>query len=210
MRLGSYYRWLLRDELGLLPEPHERVLDVGCHDGYLLSHVACRLRIAVDLEPAPVCFHPVWKADGRRLPFAGETFDRIYLLDVIEHVVEYDQILSEAARVLRPGGILWISTPSLYWRVVPPFLTTVLDRRWGHVRRGHTVEDIRAYLPDSLQVRSIHWNMPYFRCFYFPIRLLWNLWPALAQRLLAWVARQDRRARPGPSGHLFVQGIKGT
>lgn len=210
MRLGTYYRWLLSEHLGLLPESHERVLDVGCYDGYLLSRVACRRKIAVDLEPAEVVFHPVWKADGRRLPFASETFDRVYLLDVIEHVLDYGTVVTEAVRVLHPGGALWISTPSQYWRVFPPFLTGLLDRRWGHVRRGHTVEDIEAYLPPGCRAVARQWSMPYFRLFYFPVRVLWTSWPGLAQRMLAWVAHQDMKARSSQSGHLFVLVTKGS
>ncbi|MDY7075380.1 MAG: methyltransferase domain-containing protein [Chloroflexota bacterium] len=205
MRLGTYYRWLLSEFLGLLPESHERVLDVGCHDGYFLSRVTCRLKVAVDLEPDHAGFYPVWPADGRRLPFADETFERVYLLDVIEHVEDYGTILIEAVRVLRSGGTLWISTPSLHWWVVPPFLTWVLDWRWGHVRRGHTVEDIQAYLPPACQVTPTLWNMPYFRSFYFPVRVLWSLWPALGRRSLAWIARKDRHSPPGKAGHLFVR-----
>lgn len=208
MRLGSHYRWLLSDYLKLLPAPHERVLDIGCHDGYLISQVTSDVRIAIDLNPSPTIYHPVWQADGCCLPFGDESFDRVYLLDVIEHIVEYDLILSEATRCLRTGGTLWISTPSLYWQVMPPFLTATLDRRWGHVRRGHTVEDIQAHLPAGCQVQPIYWNMPWFRFCYFPIRLLWNLWPALARRWLAWVSRQDQNARPGKSGHLFLRVTK--
>ena len=209
MRLGTYYRWLLSESLDLVPEPDQKVLDVGCHDGYYLSRIRCRLKVAIDLEPAQAGFYPVWEADARRLPFASQRFDRVYLLDVIEHVNDYGTVLSESMRVLRPEGILWISTPSLHWWVVPPFLTWMLDRRWGHVRRGHTVEDIEMHLPPGCQVDPIYWNMPYFRSFYFPIRLLWNLWPAFAQRLLTWVSQQDHRARPGRSGHLFVRVTKG-
>lgn len=210
MRLGTYYRWLLSEHLGLLPEPHERALDIGCHDGYFLSRVACSQKVAIDLEPADAPYYPVWKADGQRLPFASEAFDRVYLLDVIEHVLDYDAMLSEAVRVLQPGGALWISTPSRDWWVFPPFLTGVLDHHWGHVRRGHTVEDIRTCLPPHCRVTSVLWNMPYFRVFYFPVRMLWGLHPALAQRALAWVAQQDQRAPRGRMGHLFVLVTKGT
>jgi SAM-dependent methyltransferase len=209
LRLGTYYRWLLSESLGLLPESHERVLDVGCHDGYFLSHIPGCLKVAVDLEPDRAGHYPVWPSDGRRLPLADETFDRIYLLDVLEHVVDYGALLAEALRVLRPGGTLWISTPSLYWWVVPPFLTSLLDRQWGHVRRGHTVQDICEHLPAACQVTPTMWNMPYFRTFYFPVRLLWSLWPVLARRWLAWVARQDRRSPPGRHGFLFIRVIKG-
>lgn len=208
MRLGTYYRWLLSKHLGLLPDPHERVLDVGCYDGYLLSRIECRTKIAVDLEPAMAPYSPVWKADGHRLPFADEEFDRVYLLDVIEHVHDYQVLLEEADRVLRPGGTLWISTPSLHWWVFPPFLTQVLDRKWGHVRRGHEVEDIQTCLAPSFQLYPRLWSMPCFRLFYFPTRLLWNVWPALARRILTWVSQCDQQAPPGRAGHLFIRAVK--
>jgi SAM-dependent methyltransferase len=206
--MGTYYRWLLSEPLGLLPEPHERVLDIGCHDGYFLSQIDCRLKVAVDLAPHQVTFYPVWPTDGRFLPFADEAFDRVYLLDVIEHVMDYGKMLIEAVRVLRPDGILWISTPSLYWWVVPPFLTWVLDRHWEHVRRGHTIGDIQSFMPPTCRVRSTFWNMPYFRTFYFPIRVLWGLWPALGKWLLTWVARRDQRSPSGRHGHLFINVTK--
>jgi SAM-dependent methyltransferase len=199
---------LLSEFLGLLPEQDEWILDVGCYDGYFLSHVTCHLKVAVDLEPAQDGFYPVWKADGRYLPFAEETFDRVYLLDVIEHVADYGRVLTEAARVLRSGGTMWISTPSLYWWVVPPFLTGMLDRFWGHVRRGHTVEDIQAHLPPTYRVTPVLWSMPYFRSLYFLVRALWSLWPTLGRRLLAWIAQRDRRSPPGRHGHLFIRVAK--
>ncbi|MGD8243991.1 MAG: methyltransferase domain-containing protein [Anaerolineae bacterium] len=210
MRLGTTYRWLLSEHLGLAPQPHERVLDIGCYDGYLLSRVTCEQKVAIDLEPAVAPFFPVWRADARRLPFATHTFERVYLLDVVEHVLEYGIVLAEAMRVLRPGGSLWVSTPSQDWWVFPPFLTAMLDRRWGHVRRGHTVEDIEANLPPDCRVTARLWRMPYFRFFYFPLRALWAVWPGLARRALAWVAKQDQRASPGKSGHLFVHVTKGS
>jgi len=52
--------------------------------------------------------------------------------------------------------------------------------------------------------------MPYFRLFYFPIRLVWNVFPVVAQRALAWVARHDQEAPPSRAGHLFVLITRGT
>jgi SAM-dependent methyltransferase len=205
MRLGTYYRWQLCDPLELWPRPDDAVLDIGCHDGFLLAHVQARLRVAVDLEPAQELYFPVWPADGKRLPFATGSFDQVYLLDVVEHVVDYTHLLGEAMRVLRPGGLLWLSTPSLNWWVFPPFMTPLLDRRWGHVRRGHTPADIAAaLLGQSEVVRLVLWRMPYFRSLYFPARVLWPLRPLLAQRLIAWIARRDIQCTPGKTGHLFM------
>lgn len=208
MRLGAYYRYLLCKSMGLLPKPDEWVLDIGCHDGYLLSCLDCCKKVGIDLAPEQPGFHPVWPADGRYLPFANGSFDHVYLLDVIEHVEDYGKILSEAVRVLRAGGTLLISTPSRYWRAVPVFLTSVLDRRWGHVRRGHTAEDIQVYLPPASRVSVIWWNMPYFRSLYFPMRALWRVWPDLGRQLVDWITGWDRRAPPNRYGHLLIHVIK--
>jgi ubiquinone/menaquinone biosynthesis C-methylase UbiE len=205
IRLGTYYRWQLSEYLGLLPGKNETVLDIGSHDGYFLSLVTCQQKIAIDLTPASKQFYPVWKVDGRQLPFANASFDRIYLLDVIEHIVNYTVLLQEATRVLRPGGNLMISTPSQYWWVVPPFLTPLLDKSWGHVRRGHTVEEIEALFPDNYSISAKWWNMPYFRTFYFPSRLIWQIFPMFARSCVRWIAKRDQQAKPGKRGHLFIK-----
>lgn len=49
--------------------------------------------------------------NGALLPFADETFDLVCALDVVEHADQPDRVLSEAARVLRPGGDLLVAVP---------------------------------------------------------------------------------------------------
>lgn len=54
----------------------------------------------------------VRKGDVRSLDFPAGSFDGYWSIGVIEHFWEgYDQILVEAARVLRPGGLLFLSAP---------------------------------------------------------------------------------------------------
>ena len=50
--------------------------------------------------------------DGGRLPFADGAFAIVTLLNVLEHVPDYRQVLTEAARVLRPGGKLIVICPN--------------------------------------------------------------------------------------------------
>lgn len=47
-------------------------------------------------------------------PFGSDTFDLIYCSSVIEHVADPSNMLSESFRVLRPGGVLYISFPPFY------------------------------------------------------------------------------------------------
>lgn len=63
-------------------------------------------RLAPDLN--------VQRADVRQLPFPDGHFDGIWSLGVIEHFIEgYRDILDETARVLKPGGLVFVTVPSV-------------------------------------------------------------------------------------------------
>ena len=47
------------------------------------------------------------------LPWPENTFDCVVCCEVIEHIVDTDRLLSELKRVLKPGGVLVLSTPNL-------------------------------------------------------------------------------------------------
>jgi SAM-dependent methyltransferase len=53
-------------------------------------------------------------ADASRLPFADGTFDAITMVETFEHIFLDDrrEALSECRRVLRPGGVIVLSTPN--------------------------------------------------------------------------------------------------
>jgi SAM-dependent methyltransferase len=62
------------------------------------------------------------RADAMRLPFPGATFGVVLLTDVLEHCPEDRPVLAEIRRVLKPGGRLVLSVPSIEWGF-PDFLT---------------------------------------------------------------------------------------
>jgi SAM-dependent methyltransferase len=74
--------------------------------------------------------------DGRTLPFEAESFDIVISNHVIEHVGDRSRQAShvtELCRVLRPGGYIYLATPSRWQIVEPhfslPFLSWI-PRRW--------------------------------------------------------------------------------
>lgn len=102
------------------------VLDVGCGDGWSASLLAPRSRsyVGVDrservLEAAERRAESVRcgrgrprfvQADMEALPFEAATFDTVLLFHVLPHAEEPARAIAEAARVLRPGGRLAITT----------------------------------------------------------------------------------------------------
>lgn len=94
-----------------------RVLDVGCGYGYSSRNYASYVGIDVDpdvideakrLNPQ----HDFIVASATSLPFPDNSFDTVLCLEVIEHLDDYHQFLTEARRVLSPGGVLIVSTPN--------------------------------------------------------------------------------------------------
>ena len=52
------------------------------------------------------------KLDGTALPFSDNYFDIVTSFETIEHLSEYNKLVSEFYRVLKPGGKLFLSTPN--------------------------------------------------------------------------------------------------
>jgi SAM-dependent methyltransferase len=102
----------------LAPAPGELVVDLGCGSGRaLLWNRDWRARtVGVDIAPffAAEARQDVdlLLGDLRRLPFADATFAKAYSLDVLEHLSPeaLRGMLTEASRILAPGGTLFVYT----------------------------------------------------------------------------------------------------
>lgn len=55
--------------------------------------------------------------DGSTVPFGDASFDGVFMNEVIEHVADQRQALSEIFRVLRPGGVLTLLAPNRWFPV---------------------------------------------------------------------------------------------
>jgi 2-polyprenyl-3-methyl-5-hydroxy-6-metoxy-1,4-benzoquinol methylase len=113
----------LKKLVGLLAEERPgRLLDVGCAGGELaalLGTFGWQVE-GVEREPALVEAARARGISVRRadfdqepLPWDQETFDAAVAGEVIEHVIDTDHLLGELARILRPGGVLVVTTPNL-------------------------------------------------------------------------------------------------
>ncbi|MBI1683293.1 glycoside hydrolase family 99-like domain-containing protein [Caulobacter hibisci] len=99
------------------------VLDIASGEGYgtyMLSQVAA-LVIGVDIDPQAVAHASKTYASDNlsyrvgsvaKIPAENATFDVVVSFETLEHVVEHKEFLDEARRVLKPGGVLVMSTPN--------------------------------------------------------------------------------------------------
>lgn len=113
-----YHRYLLAREFCRGRD----VLDIACGEGYgaaLLSQVA-RAVVGVDNVPSVIeaaraeFARPNLRyetGDARAIPLADGSVDVVVCFETLEHITEHDLFLTELRRVLRPGGLVVISTP---------------------------------------------------------------------------------------------------
>ena len=85
---------------------------------------------------------------GHRLPFADAEFDRLVVVDMLEHVDDDRAFAEELARVLKPGGRLVVNTPHLKDTRLRRLRHRLgqTDERHGHVRPGYTLKTLAALL----------------------------------------------------------------
>ncbi len=116
-------RALGRDPATDTPFAGLRVLDIGCGGGILSESVA-RLGgavVGVDVTEKNLGvarLHAQWSdlaidyrlIEVEQLAASGETFDLVLNMEVVEHVERLPEFLAQCARLVRPGGVMVVST----------------------------------------------------------------------------------------------------
>ena len=95
-------------------------LDLGCGDGRLTRELRAERVTGADVSEVALArargrlpeAEFVHVAPDEPLPFADAGFDLVLCAETLEHVRDVQLLLSEARRVLRPGGTLAVTTPA--------------------------------------------------------------------------------------------------
>ena len=90
---------------------HGKILDVGGADFIdRLGFTPGDEYICLDIKKAK---NTSLLGDAHKIPFKTESFDCVICNAVLEHIEKPNKILAEINRILKPGGLLWVSVPFL-------------------------------------------------------------------------------------------------
>ena len=203
------------------PGANHRILDVGCGAGYFLNMIRDRYRqeghdpvvVGVDISAHQVSYMAermskegvtrvvAATGNGEFLPFADETFDLVTCSEVLEHIRNPKNALMEMRRVLKPGGLLLLSTPSMSaqkgwsWILLPASALVKFVTRYKNTRESPDGYEIPWYAKDfretilsaGIRIQDFEYNaiIPHPYHFIF-------LWKPLVRPTVAFFAAVDR------------------
>ncbi len=154
------------------------VLDMGCGAGFLSNTLAQKgfqvtgidlsegsLSVARENDTTgTVCYQ---HADANALPFKAAQFDIACAMDVLEHVESPLQLITEAARVLKSGGMFFFHTFNRNWF---SYLFALKGMEWFVPNMPANIHLYRLFIKPreladhlkncSFQISEIHGLMP--------------------------------------------------
>lgn len=184
---NPWIRAIIHEVLGLGRE----VLDVGCGGGFLMHALANAGHsvIGVDLSLNSLQMAQMMDetkeahfihADAHCLPFSDGQFDVVCAMDLLEHVSDPLQVIAEAARVLKRGGLFFFHTFNRNWL---SWLIVIKGVEWCV---PNTPADMHVYdlfikpkelkkwcLQEKIEIREIQGLVP---------KLSWPFWKSLFKR----------------------------
>jgi SAM-dependent methyltransferase len=153
-----------------------RFLDVGCGTGGTLAKlVPFGEVVGLDMEPLALNYcrrrglNELVQGSANSLPFAEGTFSGVVALDVLEHIPDDKAAAREMARVLAPGGVLYVSVPAYR------SLWSSHDVALMHQRR-YVAGEIHQLLTESgLEIVRLTYTVSLFLPLVWTIRMLRRL-----------------------------------
>jgi 2-polyprenyl-6-hydroxyphenyl methylase / 3-demethylubiquinone-9 3-methyltransferase len=146
----------------------DNIIDLGCGDGFylhLLSNLPIKLnltgldnddwtisRTKINLKGKKI---RIYKGDVTNMPFKTAAFDKVVISEVIEHIDNDIKALKEVKRILKPEGMMVLTTPNydyplfwdpFNWILEHLFKTHIKRDFWNGIWLGH----VRLYRHEEL------------------------------------------------------------
>jgi ubiquinone/menaquinone biosynthesis C-methylase UbiE len=134
--------------------PGDRVLDVGCGNGFFTGRFRDHGVTPYGIEFSPASLNVAKRtspgyyaaASAEAIPFRDDYFDKILFSDVIEHLADDNVGCAEIARVTRKGATVVVTTPSmegkLIWTKAAILCHDVPGTPEYHYKRGYTRKEL--------------------------------------------------------------------
>ena len=108
--------------------------------------------------------HHVHEMIGHELPFADQEFERVVIVDMLEHVKDDRAFLAEVTRILKPKGELIINVPNIKNTFLRKLRLAVglTDEKHGHVRPGYTAESLKQLVQEEFQMLKVKTYSKFF------------------------------------------------
>jgi len=113
------------------------VLDIGCAKGYLVKSF---LDLGINAYGVDISAYAINNSlpevrsrlklcdiEQEKLPFNDDSFDVVIMSEVIEHLREIKFAMKEIKRVLKPEGIIYLTTPTPKWKLYDPTHINIHD-----------------------------------------------------------------------------------
>jgi len=180
-----------------------RLLDLGCWVGFLLAEARDRGWDVAGVEPSAFASRfarerlglPVQRADLFSADLPEHAFDAVVLGDVIEHLPDPAAALERIARLLVPGGVVYLALPdagsalarrmgSRWWSVLPTHVQYFTRSSLATLLRRSGFQPLTvATAPKTFSVRYYLWRLGGYS-------------PALARALVAGARATGLAERP--------------
>lgn len=161
LRIGplglALWRSVEAKHLGKIQLKHP-ILDIGCGFGeFALAYAEEQIDMGIDLDSRDLYIAAKTKkyknltlADARDLPFADNTYASIFSISTLEHIEYPEKVLKEAYRVLKPGGIIFLTLETnevddatfyrpLFQKIGFPWLRDMATKGYNNVFHRHTL-----------------------------------------------------------------------
>lgn len=98
----------------------------------------------------------VFQINGICTPFRNDEFDRVVIVDFLEHIITDKEFIDELFRIMKPDAELIINVPHIKNDLLRRFRLRIgqTDEKHGHVRPGYTIEGIKALLGGKFALLS--------------------------------------------------------
>jgi SAM-dependent methyltransferase len=215
----------------LEPRAADRIVDLGCGSGRAIAWNAGSGASIVGVDISPFfaaeagATADLVLGDLRRLPLRSASFDKAWSLDVMEHLSPdaLRDVLREAARVLRPGGALFVYThvrkngwPAAGVRAVNRLARVIeraglIDLRQERLRKSDHVnpvadhdEWIRVCRECGFEVQRIRYYSPVVGAF------MENVIARMVERVLARRAARSSAGDGAPDPDMAIKTARQT